>query len=231
VTGSAISYSGGLILGGDGQEFNPVTGLLLGTFDTGGGNCCNNGGAQILSNSAINRAFVLGQTPFFTSLGITSYNLSQFTPVAVANLSELNPQYNSATVSKFMQWSTNGMAFILSNSCCGTTSSQVVLVQSPTLMLTATRTASAMPVSTSLTPATVVHGAGNFRMAVRGSGFVPGSIVSWNGKKISASYVSGSQMTAYVTKAAIASAGTATIAVQNPAPGGGKSNTLTLTIK
>jgi trimeric autotransporter adhesin len=232
VTGSAISYSGGLILGGDGQEFNPVTGLLLGTFDTGSAYCCNNnGGTQILSNSAINRALVLGQTPFFNSLGITSYNLTQFTPVAVANLSELNPQYNSSTVSKFMQWSTNGMAFILSNSCCGTTSSQVVLVQSPTLMLTATRTASAMPVSSSLTPGTVVHGAGNFRMAVRGSGFVPGSIVTWNGKKLSASYVSGSQMTAYVTKAAIASAGTATIAVQNPAPGGGKSNTLTLTIK
>jgi trimeric autotransporter adhesin len=231
VSGSAISYSGGLIFGGNGQEFNPATGLLQGTFDTGSAYCCNNGGTQILSNSAINRTFVLGQTPFFNSLGITSYNLSQFTPVAVANLSELNPQYNSSTVSKFMQWSTNGMAFILTNTCCGTTSSQVVIVQSPTLMLTATRTASAMPVSNSLTPATVAHGTGNFRMAVRGSGFVPGSIVSWNGKKISASYVSRSQMTAYVTKAAIASAGTATIAVQNPAPGGGKSNTLTLTIK
>jgi hypothetical protein len=184
-----------------------------------------------LSNSAINRALVLGQTPFFSSLGITSYNLSQFTPVAVASLSELTPQYNSSTVSKFMQWSTNGMAFILTNTCCGTTSSQVVLVQSPTLMLTATRTASPVPVSNYLNPATVSHGTGNFRMTVRGSGFVPGSIVTWNGKKISASYVSGKQMTVYVTKAAIASPGTASIAVQNLAPGGGKSNTLTLTIK
>ena len=157
--------------------------------------------------------------------------ISQFTPVAVANLSELGPQYNSATVSKFMQWSTNGMAFILTSGCCGTTSSQVVLVQSPTLMLTLTRTASAVPVSKSLNPATVSHGTGNFRMTVRGSGFVPGTVVTWNGKKISASYVSATQMTVYVTKAAVSSAGTATIAVQNPAPGGGKSNTLTLTIK
>ncbi len=232
VNGSAISFSGGLIFGGNGQEFNPSTGLLLGTFDTGNNSCCNNNGPQILSNSSLNRAFVLGQTPFFNSLGITSYNLTQFTPKAVADLSELSSQFNSSTVSKFIQWSTNGMAFILApNSCCGNTTSQVVLVQSPTLMLTVTKTASPAPVAVSLSPATVSHGTGNFRMSVRGSGFVPGSIVTWNGKRISASYVSPAQMTVYVTKAAIASTGTATIAVKNPAPGGGTSKTITFAIK
>jgi trimeric autotransporter adhesin len=232
VNGSAISYSGGLIFGGNGQEFNPSTGLLLGTFDTGNNSCCGNGGPEILSNSAINRAFVLGQTPFFSSLGITSYNLTQFTPKAVADLSELTPQFSSSTVSKFIQWSTNGMAFILSpNSCCGNTTTQVVLVQSPTLMLTVTKTASPVPVASSLIPATVTHGTGNFRMSVRGSGFVPGSIVTWNGKRISASYVSATQMTVYVTKATIASSGIPTVTVKNPAPGGGTSNSLTFTIK
>jgi hypothetical protein len=232
VNGSAISYSGGLIFGGNGQEFNPSTGLLLGTFDTGNNSCCGNGGPEILSNSAINRAFVLGQTPFFSSLGITSYNLTQFTPKAVADLSELTPQFSSSTVSKFIQWSTNGMAFILSpNSCCGNTTTQVVLVQSPTLMLTVTKTASPVPVASSLSPATVTHGTGNFRMSVRGSGFVPGSIVTWNGKRISASYVSATQMTVYVTKATIASSGIPTVTVKNPAPGGGTSNSLTFTIK
>jgi hypothetical protein len=231
VNGSAISYSGGLIFGGNGQEFNPSTGLLLGTFDTGNNSCCNNNGPQILSNSAINRAFVLGQTPFFSSLGITSYNLTQFTPKAVADLSELSPQFNSSTVSKFIQWSTNGMAFILSGGCCGNISSQVVLVQSPTLMLTVTKTASPVPGLTFLTPTTVTHGTGNFRMSVRGSGFVPGSLVYWNGRRISASYVSPGQMTVYVTKAAVAAAGTATITVKNPAPGGGTSQAVSLTIK
>jgi hypothetical protein len=231
VNGSAISYSGGLIFGGDGQEFNPATGLLLGTFNTGSAFCCNNGGTQLIANSSLNRAFVLGQTPFFRSLGITSYSLSQFTPKAVADLSELSPQFNSSTVSKFIQWSTNGMAFILTGGCCGTTSSQVVLVQSPTLMLTVTRTASARPVTTLLSPATVSHGTGNLRLNVQGSGFVPGSTVFWNGKKLSASYVSATQMTAYVTKATIALPGIATITVKNPAPGGGISNALTFTTK
>jgi len=232
VNGNAISYSGGLIFGGNGQEFNPSTGLLLGTFDTGNNSCCNNNGPQILSNSSLNRAFVLGQTPFFNSLGITSYNLTQFTPKAVADLSELSPQFSSSTVSKFIQWSTNGMAFILSpNGCCGNTTPQVVLVQSPTLMLTVTKTASPVPVASSLSPAAVTHGTGNFRMSVRGSGFVPGSLVYWNGKRVSASYVSPTQMTVYVTKTAVASAGTATITVKNSAPGGGTSNSLTFSIK
>lgn len=232
VNGSAISYSGGLIFGGAGQEFNPATGLLLGTFDTGNNSCCSSSGTQILSNSAINRAFVLGQTPFFSSLGITSYNLSQFTPKAVADLSELNPQYGYSLVSNFMQWSTNGMAFILSpNSCCSNTGPQVVLVQSPTLMLTVTKTPSAVPVASSLNPTTVSHGTANFRMGVRGAGFVPGSIVTWNGKRVSASYVSPTQMTVYVTKAAVASAGTATILVKNPTPGGGTSKAVSFPIK
>jgi hypothetical protein len=38
-------------------------------------------------------------------------------------------------------------------------------------------------------------------------------------------------MMVYVPAAAVASTGTASVEVKNPAPGGGKSNTLTFTIK
>lgn len=130
VTGSTFQYSGGLIITSNGQEFNPATGLLLGTFDVTT-TCCG-GGAQILSSATLNRAFALGQTPFFNSLGITSYSLSQFTPLAVANLSDLSPGFNSfPPTSRFIQWGTNGLAFILTNGCCGNITSQVVLLQNP----------------------------------------------------------------------------------------------------
>ena len=229
VTGNTFQYSGGLIFGGNGQEFNPATGLLLGTFDVGP--VCCSGGAEVLPNSALNRAFALGQTPFFDSFSITSYNLTQFTPLAVANLAELGTSYNSISASKFIQWGTNGLAFILTNGCCGTTTNQVVLLQSPTLLLTAAQSRSAFPVSNSLSPSSVPHGSGNFRMRVRGTGFVPGSAVMWNGKARSASFISGNEMMVYVPRTAVASPGTASIEVKNPAPGGGKSNALTFTIK
>jgi hypothetical protein len=228
VNGNTFQYSGGLVFGGDGQEFNPATGLLQGTFDVGNA-CCNNI-TQVLPNSALNRAFALGDTPFFSSLGITSYNLTQFTPLAVADLSQLNP-FNSVSTSKFIQWGTSGLAFILTNGCCGTTTSQVVLLQSPSLLLATSKTFSPVPVLKSANPTTVSHGTGNFRLTLRGSGFVPGSVVTWNLKARSASYVSGNEMTVYVTAAAIASTGTAKVVVKNPAPGGGTSNALTFNIK
>ncbi|HXM66645.1 MAG TPA: IPT/TIG domain-containing protein [Candidatus Acidoferrum sp.] len=217
-----------MAFGSNGEEFNPATGLLQGTFDVG--NTCCNGSTQVLADSAINRAFALGQTPFFGPLGITSYNLSEFTPLAVASLAELTA--NNPSISKFMQWGPNGLAFILSSGCCGTpTTSQVVLVQSPTLLLTATKTISPAPVTHYSSPATVTHGSGNTLMTVRGSGFVPGSVVHWNNKPFSAKYLSGSQLTVYVPKAAIATPGTAAVVVKNPTPGGGNSNALTVTIK
>jgi trimeric autotransporter adhesin len=230
VEGNAFQYSGGLIFGGNGQEFNPSTGLLLGTFDVTGGACCSSG-TQVLPNSSLNRAFALGVTSFFSSLGVTSYNLTEFTPLAVASLAELGPQYESVSTSKFIQWGTNGLAFIVTTGCCGTTTNQVVLLQSPTLLLTSTKTAAPAPILTNSTPATANHGSKNLLLTVKGSGFVPGSSVTWNGKPFSASYVSENTMKLYVPRASIASAGTAAIVVKNPAPGGGKSNTLTFAIR
>jgi hypothetical protein len=230
LTGSTFQYSAGLIFGSGGEEFNPATGLLQGTFDVGS-SCCNSN-MQLLPDSAINRAFALGQTPFFSSFAITSYNLSEFTPVGVASLAEFASQFSNSSPSKFIQWSTNGLAFILSNNCCGNpATSQVVLVQSPTLLLTAGKSLNPKPVSHSSSPAAITHGSGNLLLTVRGSGFVPGSVVNWNNKPFSVKYVSENEMTVYVPKNAIAAPGTATLVVKNPTPGGGKSNALTVNIK
>ena len=230
VDGNTFQYSGGLVFGSNGEEFNPATGLLEGTFDIGS-TCCSPA-IQVLPDSAINRAFALGQTPFFSSYGITSYNLSEFTPLAVASLAEFSSEYSSPTTSNFIQWGPNGLAFTLtSGGCCGTPTTQVVLVQSPTLLLTASKAINPAPASHSSSPAAVTHGSGNTLLTVRGSGFVPGSVVNWNNKAFSAKYVSETEMTVYVPKAAVAAPGTAAIVVKNPTPGGGKSNALTVTIK
>ena len=231
VTGSSVEFAGGLIFGGGGEEFNPATGLLLGSFDVGN-TCCNN--MQVLPNSTINRAFALGQTPFFNGFGITSYNLAQFTPLAAANLSGVlaNPGFNNGRTSNFIQWGPSGLAFILTSGCCGNDqNTQVILLQSPTLLMTASSTANPVPVQSTPSPTSVTHGTGNFRMTLRGTGFVPGSTVMWNGKKFSSSYVSSKQLTVYVPKAAVAAPGTAAVAVKNPSPGGGTSTAVKLTIK
>src|SRR5579862_4538092 len=84
-----IQYDAGLIYGSAGQVMNPATGELVGSYDVGSNSCCSSSN-DLLAESAVGRTFVAGVSPFFSSLGITSYNLSEFTPIAVINLSQLS---------------------------------------------------------------------------------------------------------------------------------------------
>jgi len=222
VNGNAIDYAAGLIYGNDGKVFNPSTGLLVGSFDLN--NCCG-GFLAVLPDSTINRFFAVGVTPFYSSLGITSYNLTQFTPVAVTDLSSLA----NYTPGSFIPWGSNGLAFLL-QTCCYT-SYQTVLVKSPAMLLTSSTTKNPKPAAQSLSPASATHGGWNLPVTITGTGFVPGSQVTWNGNSLVAAYVSATQLTIYVPYTDIASAGTAQVVVSNPAPGGGKSAALTFTIK
>jgi hypothetical protein len=228
VEGNNFQFANNLIYGSAGQVFNPATGLLLGTYDVLGTTCCNSG-VQVLPDAAINRVFALGNTPFFNSPGITSYNLSQYTPLAVTSLAEFGPY--SITASNLIQWGNNGLAFILETNCCSNPSFQVVLVQSPAMFLTASTTNNPVPVATSLAPATLTHGTPNFQLTITGSKFVPGSVVTWNGTSVYARYLSATQLKAYVPAADISTAGSVSVVVKNPTPGGGTSNTLTFGVQ
>jgi hypothetical protein len=118
-----IEYDAGLIYSNGGQVFDPATGDLAGSYDVGGNFSTGN---YLLPESAINSTFVVGISPFFASLGITSYNLSHFTPNAVIDLSQLS---GSVTPS-FISWGKNGLAFVIGTGCCGSEVFQMVLVQS-----------------------------------------------------------------------------------------------------
>jgi hypothetical protein len=220
-----IEYDAGLVYGNAGQVLNPATGDLVGTYDVGD----NNGSISVLPESAINSTFVLGITPFFSSFGITSYDLSHFTPSAVINLSQLNGGGYGVTSSNFINWGRNGLAFVVESGCCGSQNYQTVLIQSNMMQPVSTKK-NPVPVTVSLAPASAIHGAGNFQLTVNGSNFVPGSQVTWNGSQRSVSYVSATQLIVYIPWSDIVSAGTATVLVTNPTPGGGKSTSLTFTI-
>ena len=87
-----------------------------------------------------------------------------------------------------------------------------------------------VPVTTGLSPTSATAGGSAFTLTVNGSSFVNGSIVQWKGASRTTTYVSSTQLTAAITAADIASAGTASVTVFNPAPGGGTSNAQTFTI-
>jgi hypothetical protein len=75
-----------------------------------------------------------------------------------------------------------------------------------------------------LVPASAAPGSGGFLLTVSGAGFAPDAILYWNGSARTTIINSGSSLQAIITSQDVAQAGTASVSVVNPAPGGGASN-------
>jgi hypothetical protein len=87
-----------------------------------------------------------------------------------------------------------------------------------------------VPALATISPTSATAGSSAFTLTVNGSNFVGSSVVRWNGGGRTTTYVSSPQLTAAITAADVASAGTATVTVFNPAPGGGTSAGTSFTI-
>ncbi len=87
-----------------------------------------------------------------------------------------------------------------------------------------------VPSTTGLSPSTASAGGAGFTLTVSGHLFNTGSVVYWNGTALPTTFVGYQQVTAPVPASLIASAGSVSVTVSNPAPGGGSSNAQTFTI-
>jgi YVTN family beta-propeller protein len=87
-----------------------------------------------------------------------------------------------------------------------------------------------VPALLSLSPASATAGGPAFVLTLTGTNFVSGTVIQWNGMALTTTFLSGTQISALVPSSDIAIAGGASITSFNPAPGGGISNALGLTI-
>jgi hypothetical protein len=91
--------------------------------------------------------------------------------------------------------------------------------------LTGTGIGNAVPqIDLPVVPGSAAPGTSGLTLTVNGTGFAAGASVEWNGSALATNWVSGRQVTAVVPAAEVAAAGTASVTVLNPAPGGGASN-------
>jgi FG-GAP-like repeat/Putative Ig domain len=81
-----------------------------------------------------------------------------------------------------------------------------------------------------LVPTAVSPGNPAFILHVSGTGFLPAATVNFNRSPLATSFADAEHLTAVVPAASVASPGTATVTVVNPAPGGGASNAVYLTV-
>jgi|HubBroStandDraft_6_1064221.scaffolds.fasta_scaffold00458_1 hypothetical protein len=86
------------------------------------------------------------------------------------------------------------------------------------------------PTITTISPTVATAGGPAFTLTVNGGSFVASSVVNFNGKAEATTFVSPTQLTAAITGADIATAGTVNVTVTNPAPGGGTSTAATFSI-
>ena len=102
------------------------------------------------------------------------------------------------------------------------------------------QTASPVPFLSLLAPSSASQGLSGLTLTVQGAGFVPGATIHWcdpaasactsTGTALTTTYVSGTKLTATVPAANLSKTGTGIITVSNPAPGGGRSNSLLLPV-
>jgi hypothetical protein len=88
------------------------------------------------------------------------------------------------------------------------------------------------PTIAALSPSSVIAGytgLTGFTLTVTGSNFVSLSTVEWNGNPRQTELVSSTELQAQINFSDVQSAGTATVSVSTPSPGGGTSNGLTFT--
>jgi len=98
--------------------------------------------------------------------------------------------------------------------------------------------AAATPVISELVPNDLKAGTGAFTLTVNGNNFAAGSVVYWNGSTRGTMFAMPGQLTAAITAADMAAAGTATVMVKNPGgtgiymnQPGPTSNTMVFTIE
>jgi uncharacterized protein (TIGR03437 family) len=87
-----------------------------------------------------------------------------------------------------------------------------------------------IPTLTSVSPNIIAVRTQGTTLIVRGEGFLPTAQVLWNNSVRATTFVSDRELRAVITTQDLATIGTASVVVENPAPGGGRSGALLVSI-
>lgn len=168
-----------------------------------------NAGSAILTLTATGTGFVSGSTINWNGAELTTTYMSSVSLTAQVPASDLSAA-RTATVT------------VQSPSPGGGTSGG--------LTFTINTPANPVPAITGLSPASANAGSAAFTLTVTGTQFIANSQVLWNGAALATTFLSSTSLTAQVPATDLSAAGTASVTVENPTPGGGESGGLIFTI-
>jgi len=225
--GSIIRSDGTLLYTNAGGVWNPATMTLQGSYLEANGSAlfyC----ASVLPDPANGLVYFLdGNAGYdqYEALTIDVYNLTNYALLGEVPFTSLY----SPDASDLVRWGSNGFAFrIVDITGVEPAANQIVILTSS---LVANPNAAPVPVLSSVSPPQVTAGGPAYTMQLTGSGFTSASTVLINGNPRSTTYVNGTTLTCQVMAADIATVGQLDVQVTTPAPGGGTSSQLVVSIQ
>ena len=87
-----------------------------------------------------------------------------------------------------------------------------------------------VPTIQALSPNSSKQGGPAFTLSVVGSNFLPSSTLQWNGSSLQTTFVNSNLVTASIPASSLSASGPDAITVVTPAPGGGTSNSMSITV-
>jgi trimeric autotransporter adhesin len=223
----SFALDGGLGFGGAGGIFNPSTAVpqMVGTLPLGEGPYGTGlFGGGVVPYQAENKAFVTGVNAAGTWLVfLERFDTRHF-------LYEDQIQFPTTGVvqqTAGSRWSQDGLAFILNSGLGGTAPSQIMIMRGP-FVLPSELAANSAPVLSSVGAGSLSVGSGNQTITVKGTSFLPGASVVWNGVVHDTTYVDANTLTVAVGAAEVNAAATLSVTCRNP--GSGDSNAISVTI-
>ncbi len=226
-TGSIVRSDGALLYTNSGQVWNPSTQKLLGTYlESSGSQLFYT--ASVVPDKATKHTYFLdgdGQYAQYQALNIDVYDQASYALLGTVPFTNIYPP----DATDLVRWGSNGLAFrTVDITSSDPSTNQIVIVTSS---LVATGSVTPVPILASVTPATVYAGGSAYSMQLTGSGFTSASTVLIDGNPRATTYVSGVSLTAQVLASDIATTGQLNVQVTTPAPGGGTSNYVTVSIE
>jgi hypothetical protein len=221
-TGSIVRSDGTLLYTNSGEVWDSSTQKLLGTY-------LEQDGSQLFYAAGVVPDTPNGHTYFLDGLS-GGLNIDVYDQASYALLGTVPFQsIYSPDATDLLRWGSKGFAFrTFDISQADPTLNQIVIATSD---LVTSSSITPIPILASVSPAKVYAGGPAYSMQLTGSGFTSSSQVLVNGNPRATTFVSGTSLTAQVLASDIATNGQLDVQVTTPAPGGGTSNYVIVSIE
>jgi trimeric autotransporter adhesin len=224
----SFALDGGLGFGGAGGIFNPSTAVpqMVGVLPLGQGPYGTGlFGGGVVPYQAENKAFVTG----VNTAGTWLVFLERFDTTHFLYEDQIQfPTTGVVQQTVGTRWGQDGLAFILNAGLGGTAPSQIMIMRGP-FVLPSELAANSAPTLISVGTGSLSLGSGNQTIAVKGTSFLPGASVVWNGVVHDTTYVDANTLSVAVGAAELNAAATLSVTCRNP--GSGDSNAISVAIQ